>query len=158
MSEVFDVSGQQRLDFFTWGGVIMDYGLVFFGQKWQFKVKTHWRICFLQTSKFSLHKMLIDGLESCGLPVDYCDFLSAIWTLILMAPIHCRGFIGEQVIFLLFYIQEDIYSRLFPLVFFYSLNVNGYHGFSKQHFQWIRTWISIHFLHKAIVHFKRLGI
>ncbi len=24
-------------------------------------------------------------------------FLSAVWTLILMAPIHCRGSIGEQV-------------------------------------------------------------
>ncbi len=30
--------------------------------------------------------------------VDYCDvFLSAVWTLILTAPIHCRGSIGEQV-------------------------------------------------------------
>ncbi len=26
-------------------------------------------------------------------------FLSAVWTLILTAPIHCRGFSGEQVIF-----------------------------------------------------------
>ncbi len=25
-------------------------------------------------------------------------FLSAVWTLILMAPIHCRGLTGEQVI------------------------------------------------------------
>ncbi len=25
-------------------------------------------------------------------------FLSAVWTLILTAPIHCRGSIGEQVI------------------------------------------------------------
>ncbi len=24
-------------------------------------------------------------------------FLSAVWTHILMAPIHCRGSIGEQV-------------------------------------------------------------
>ncbi len=24
-------------------------------------------------------------------------FLSAVWTLILTAPIHCRGHIGEQV-------------------------------------------------------------
>ncbi len=29
--------------------------------------------------------------------VDYCGILSAVWTLILMAPIHCRGSIGEQV-------------------------------------------------------------
>ncbi len=26
-------------------------------------------------------------------------FLSAVWTLILTAPIHCRGFIGEQVMY-----------------------------------------------------------
>ncbi len=26
-------------------------------------------------------------------------FLSAVWTLILMAPIHCRWFIGEQVVY-----------------------------------------------------------
>ncbi len=29
-------------------------------------------MCFLQTLSFSLHKMLIDGLEFCGLLVDYC--------------------------------------------------------------------------------------
>ncbi len=38
--------------------------------------------------------MLIDGLEWCGLLVM---FLSAVWTLILTAPIHCRGSIAEQV-------------------------------------------------------------
>ncbi len=45
---------------------------------------------------FSLHKMLIDGLEWCGLLVDYCDVLS-VWTLILTAPIHCRASICAQV-------------------------------------------------------------
>ncbi len=29
-------------------------------------------------------------------------FLSAVWTLILMAPIHCRGSMGEEVIMLNF--------------------------------------------------------
>ncbi len=29
--------------------------------------------------------------------VDYCDVLSAVWTLILTAPIHCRASTGEQV-------------------------------------------------------------
>ncbi len=29
--------------------------------------------------------------------LDYCDVLSAVWTLILTAPIHCRASIGEQV-------------------------------------------------------------
>ncbi len=36
--------------------------------------------------------MLIDVLELCGLL-----FLSAVFTLIPTAPIHCRGSIGEQV-------------------------------------------------------------
>ncbi len=43
-------------------------------------VKTSWWICFSQTHSFSLHKMLIDGLEWCGLLVNYCDVLSAVWT------------------------------------------------------------------------------
>ncbi len=34
-------------------------------------------------------------------------FLSVVWTLILTAPIHCRGSIGEQVT------QCKIYSNLF---------------------------------------------
>ncbi len=50
----------------------------------------------LQTRNFSLHKMLIDGLEW-WIIVDYCDVLSDVWTLILMAPILCRGSIDEQV-------------------------------------------------------------
>ncbi len=29
--------------------------------------------------------------------VDYCDVLSAVWALILTAPIHCRASVGEQV-------------------------------------------------------------
>jgi len=29
--------------------------------------------------------------------VDYCDVLSVLWTLILTAPIHCRGSIAEQM-------------------------------------------------------------
>ncbi len=51
---------------------------------------------FLQTISFSLQKTLTDGLEWCGLLVDYV-FLSAVWTLILTAPIHCRASIAEQV-------------------------------------------------------------
>ncbi len=41
---------------------------------------------------FSFHKMLTDGLESCGLA-----FSSAVCTLILTAPIHYRASIDEQV-------------------------------------------------------------
>ncbi len=52
-------------------------------QKQQFKIKS-----------FLFHNMLTDGLEWCGLLVI---LLSAVWTLILTAPIHCRGSTGEQV-------------------------------------------------------------
>ncbi len=52
---------------------------------------------FLTNSQLSLHKILIDGLEWCGLLVIIVMFLSAVWTLILTAPIHCRGSTGEQV-------------------------------------------------------------
>ncbi len=51
---------------------------------------------FLSTvikNSFSLYIMLIDGLWIIVM------FLSAVWTLILMAHIHCRGFIGEQINF-----------------------------------------------------------
>ncbi len=40
---------------------------------------SEWWICFLQTCSFSLHKMLIDGLEWCGVLVDFCDvFISCL--------------------------------------------------------------------------------
>ncbi len=29
--------------------------------------------------------------------LDYCEVLAAVWTLILTAPIHCRGSIIEQI-------------------------------------------------------------
>ncbi len=54
-------------------------------------------VCFLQTCRFSLRKTLL--MDWSG--VDYLwiivMFLSAVWTLILTAPIHCRGSIVEQV-------------------------------------------------------------
>ncbi len=50
---------------------------------------------------FWLHKTLIDGLEWCvyylWTIVTIVMFLSAVWSLILTAPIHCRGSVGEQV-------------------------------------------------------------
>ncbi len=42
------------------------------------------------------HPQAIQGVY--GLLVDYCDVLSAVGTLLLTAPIHCRGLTGEQVI------------------------------------------------------------
>ncbi len=49
--------------------------------------------------------------------VDYLwiRFLSAVWTLVLTAPIHCRGSIGEQVIndkFLQICYDEEINSSI----------------------------------------------
>ncbi len=69
---------------------------------------------FLQTSNFLLHTILIDGLESRGLLASVM-FLSVVWTLILMALIHCRGSITEQLIqynatFLQIYSDEETNS------------------------------------------------
>ncbi len=50
---------------------------------------------FLTDMQLSLHKTLNDGLEWCGLLVDYCDVFIRCWTLILTAPIHCRGSIDD---------------------------------------------------------------
>uniref|UniRef100_A0A673GAS9 Uncharacterized protein n=1 Tax=Sinocyclocheilus rhinocerous TaxID=307959 RepID=A0A673GAS9_9TELE len=78
----------------------MDFSLE---EKQRFKVKKSklW-ICFLQTCSFSFYKTLIDVLELCGLLVwIIVMFFSAVWTLILTAPIHCRGSICEQ------FIRED---------------------------------------------------
>ncbi len=52
---------------------------------------------FIKNMQHFLHKALIDGLESCGLLVDYY-VLSAVWTLILTGPINYRESIGEQVL------------------------------------------------------------
>ncbi len=51
----------------------------------------------LLLTSFCLLQTLIDGLEWCGLLVYYCDVLSAVWTLILTAPIHCRASIAETL-------------------------------------------------------------
>ncbi len=52
----------------------------YFSQKQWFNVQMpKWWICVLQTCSFSLHKTIIDGLEWCGLLVDYCDvFISCL--------------------------------------------------------------------------------
>ncbi len=83
----------QTRTLFTGGSVIMDY----FGRKWRFEVKNvlMMDICFLQTCSFSLLKMLTDGLEWCGLLVDYCDvFISCLDShsdgTHSLKSIHCR--------------------------------------------------------------------
>ncbi len=77
--------------------LLWSFLLWYFGQKRRFHFFfMSWYICFSKFIAFLLHKTLIDGLGSCGLLVDYCNvFIS--WTLILTAPIHCRGSIGKQV-------------------------------------------------------------
>ncbi len=67
----------------------------FLPQKLQFKAEMPWWICFLQTCSFSFDTTLTDGI--CGLIVDYCDVFISCLTLILMAPIYCRGSNDEQV-------------------------------------------------------------
>ncbi len=51
------------------------------------------------TNKQLFASLFVNLMDWSG--VDYLwiivMFLSAVWTLILTAPIHCRGSIGEQV-------------------------------------------------------------
>ncbi len=95
----FDVRGQQWIDLITGGSVIVDYGFVFLLEVTSsdsFNVKNALMMDLLITNRWVLlllYRTLIDGLESCGLVM----FLSAVWTLILTAPIHSRGSNGEQV-------------------------------------------------------------
>ncbi len=75
--DVIDVRGKQGGGLFTGGSVIVDYGhILYFGQK---------RSDGLMTGVVWI---------TCG----YCNVFISCYTLILTAPIHCRGSIGEQVI------------------------------------------------------------
>ncbi len=85
MSVEFDVRGQQGMDFSTGGSVIMDIMNAHFGQKWPFKVK------------------------------HLYGFYLIFWTLILTAPIHCRGSIGEQV--MQWYIFPNMFKRWNKLIY-----------------------------------------
>ncbi len=68
---------------------IMD---LYFVQK--FEIKNLFKMNLFLTNSFRFHKMLTDVLDWCGLLVM---LLSAVWNLILTAPIHCRAYIAEQV-------------------------------------------------------------
>ncbi len=77
----FDVRGQQRMEFFTGVSIIMDsfFGIVLWKLKgliYLFITNMHWSVDYLWI---------------------IVTFLSAVWILILTAPIHCRGSISEQV-------------------------------------------------------------
>ncbi len=81
---------QQEMDFFTGGSIIMDYGQ--FGQKKQFGVKNILMMDLILTNMQLLASQSINWWT--GISVDYLWiivlYLSAVWTLILTAPIHCR--------------------------------------------------------------------
>ncbi len=78
------------MDLFTEGSIFMHYGLA------GLKLKCHNDRFDYYKHSFSLHKMLTNELQSCGLLWIIVMFVSAVWALILTAPIHCRGSIGEQ--------------------------------------------------------------
>ncbi len=66
------------------------------GQKWRFKVKMpqSW-ICFLENMQlFTSQDVDWSGVDYLWIIVM---FLSAVWTLILTAPIHCRASIAETL-------------------------------------------------------------
>ncbi len=71
----------------------------YFGHKERFGVKTSYLgICFLQTYSFSLHTMLIDGLESCRSFVDYCDGFFFISCLDFHSDGTHSGSIGAKIL------------------------------------------------------------
>ncbi len=69
----------------------MEYGIL--ARSDTLKLTPYWKIFFLQTH---ILISLTDGLEV------FVMFLSLVWTLILTAPMYCRGSIGEQVIIIYF--------------------------------------------------------
>ncbi len=91
----FDVKGQLEMDFFTGGSIIMDYGLFSLlarsdGLK-LLRINNGW---FLTNKQFFTSQAVNWWTGEVWITVM---FLSAVWTLILTAPIHCRGSTGEQV-------------------------------------------------------------
>ncbi len=48
---------------------------------------------FKQCYFLFITNMLLSTLQDVWIT---CEFVSAVWTLVLTAPIHCRGFIDEQ--------------------------------------------------------------
>ncbi len=93
----FDVNGQQGMDFFNGGSIIMDYGLTF--GLWHLDYGNLARNNGLKLKHLNdkmhsvlLHKVLIDGLELCWLFVDFCDvFIRCLnfWCLKLLSEIWC---------------------------------------------------------------------
>ncbi len=74
----------------------------YFGQTFLFKGHLNLDGFVSYKHSFLLHKTLMDYLWIIVM------FLSAVWTLILTAPIHCRGSIGEQV--MQYYISPNLFQ------------------------------------------------
>ncbi len=72
---------------------IEDY---YFSHKWQFEVKSVLMMDLLLTNMQLYTSQDINWWT--GVVWITVMFVSAVWTLILTAPIHCKGSIGEQVI------------------------------------------------------------
>ncbi len=91
----FDVRGQQEIYFFSGGSEnIMDYGLVFWLEVTVSGLKAFMMDLFLTNMQFFTSQVINWWT---GLVWIIVMFLSAVWTLILTAPIHYRGSIVEQV-------------------------------------------------------------
>ncbi len=74
MSVDFDAAGRHGTDSFLEEVLIMDYGLVFSPEVMAKKLKVLTMDLFL-----TVHQILFDVLELCGLLVDYCDvFISCL--------------------------------------------------------------------------------
>ncbi len=123
MSVYFDVRHNRK-----WTFSLEEAWLCIEESHFSLKLKTSWWIYFLHTCSFSLHKMLTDGLEWCGLLVGYCDVLSAVWALILTAPIDS---IGEQVMNANLYISPKLFRWRIKLICISNgLWVSKYSSFS----------------------------
>ncbi len=62
---------QDKMIFFTGGRLIWDFE----EDRWMFEVQNALMVdLFLTNTNFLLHKTFIDGLELCGLLVNYCGF------------------------------------------------------------------------------------
>ncbi len=83
------------------------YGIWYFGQKWYFKANALLKDLFLTNTHIFIS--LTDGLEV------FVMFLSLVWTLILTAPMYCRGSIGEQVI-IIYFSKSDLINKLINIL------------------------------------------
>ncbi len=97
-------------------------------------------------------------------------FLSAVWTLILMAPIHCKASTGEQTLLYIGWTEAQCMLSKFNLYFFWVVNYSFKCLFTplthfkstflnsrKQVKTFVRTSHLVKF-HKYILLFSRLSM